>query len=511
MKAPSKRCAVYTRKSSEEGLEQEFNSLHAQRDACIAYISSQKSEGWVASKISYDDGGFSGGTMGRPALQQLIEDIKARKIDIVVVYKIDRLTRSLMDFSKLVEVFDEYGVTFVSVTQSFNTTTSMGRLTLNVLLSFAQFEREVTGERIRDKIAASKKKGMWMGGTIPLGYDVEGRRLVVNKIEAGLVRMIYDKYLELGSVSGLKHSIDSAGVRTKVNMKEGGVRGGRPYSRGNLYLTLTNPLYVGMVRHKAEAYDGQHEAIIDRDLWDKVQLRLKQGSVKPPGHDYTRVDKLLTGKLFDCDGNRYTPSTTNKGDRKYRYYVSQNLLQPRNHPNNVIARIPAVQIEKVITQTIRSCLQLPEKLAVLTTTHDDARLKYITNNIDDDVVRQAIKGCLKKIVINLAHLELYLSRVAVKKLLADRFKIEFSVDENDSYVESIPFHTRRGDRVNIICAPVGAKRDPFDKSPTELKNWVRGIVWRDEFHDGVKIQDIAAREKLSPRYVGRLIDASLNP
>jgi site-specific DNA recombinase len=271
-----RRCAVYTRKSSEEGLEQHFNSLHAQREACEAFIRSQHGEGWRLVSTAYDDGGVSGGTIERPALQRLLADIAQGKIDIVVVYKVDRLTRSLTDFAKMVEVFDAHGVSFVAVTQQFNTTTSMGRLTLNILLSFAQFEREVTGERIRDKIAASKRKGLWMGGVTPLGYEVRDRKLVPMPAEAEVVNLIYRQYLDLGSVRQLKQELDHNGIRSKIRTHVNGSSvGGKPFSRGALYALLANPIYVGEIAHKRVRYPGQHEAIVGRATWEAVQQRLQ--------------------------------------------------------------------------------------------------------------------------------------------------------------------------------------------------------------------------------------------
>src|SRR5580704_13883921 len=278
------RCAIYTRKSSEEGLEQSFNSLQAQREACEAYIVSQRHEGWQGIRTHYDDGGFSGGNLDRPALKQLLEDITAGKIDTVVVYKIDRLTRSLMDFSKIIEIFDKQKASFVSVTQQFNTTTSMGRLTLNVLLSFAQFEREVTGERIRDKIAASKRKGMWMGGLVPLGYEVHQRQLVVVESEATTVRHIFQRYCEVGSVRLLKGELDRDGLHSKLRVARNGSRSGsQSFSRGALYTLLRNPIYIGEVRHKGTRYPGQHEPIVARLLWDKVQELLQLKTVRTIG------------------------------------------------------------------------------------------------------------------------------------------------------------------------------------------------------------------------------------
>lgn len=511
MKAPVKRCAIYTRKSSEEGLEQEFNSLHAQRESCEAYIASQKSEGWTPVKTLYDDGGFSGGNIERPALKQLIEDIKAKRIDIVVVYKIDRLTRSLMDFSKLVEVFDEYGVTFVSVTQSFNTTTSMGRLTLNVLLSFAQFEREVTGERIRDKIAASKMKGMWMGGTIPIGYDVENRHLVVNEKEAEVVRLIYNKYLELGSVSLLKEYLDSKGIKSKITEKSDKRKGGQPISRGNLYVTLTSPLYIGKVKHKDAVYEGQHEGIIDPDIWQAVQMRLQDQSVKSRKTDYTRVDKLLSRKIFDCDGNIYTPSaTTRRGNKQYRYYISQNLMQPRNHPNNVIARLPAEQIEKFVSNTVKDCLLNSDKMGKILNVEDQNLLKFLKENFDEIWVNEIIKKAVTKVVINVGTLQVHLSKAKLNSLLSKKLNIAFPKPDDETHIEILPFLTRRGDRVTIIAGAEPERPNPFAKDPVKLKNWVRSIVWREEFFDGMKIEEIAKRENFTPRYIGRQIEASLS-
>lgn len=276
------RCAIYTRKSSEEGLEQSFNSLDAQREACQAYIQSQRHEGWKVLPTRYDDGGYSGGNMERPALKKLLEDIAAKQIDTVVVYKVDRLTRSLADFAKIVEQFDRQGVSFVSVTQQFNTTTSMGRLTLNVLLSFAQFEREVTGERIRDKVAASKRKGMWMGGVVPLGYDIVNRRLEINPTEADTIRQIYRSYLDLGCVSKLRQHLDGVGIRSKERVSRAGRRsGGTTISRGALYEILKSPVYIGEVHYQGSVYPGQHEAILDRKVWNQVQTRLKENLQAP--------------------------------------------------------------------------------------------------------------------------------------------------------------------------------------------------------------------------------------
>src|SRR6202030_2456038 len=325
------RCAIYTRKSSDEGLEQEFNSLDAQREACEAYIVSQRHAGWVALADMYDDGGLSGGTMERPALKRLLEDIAAGRIDTVVVYKIDRLTRSLADFAKIVDVLDAHDASFVSVTQQFNTPTSMGRLTLNMLLSFAQFEREIAGERIRDKIAASKKKGMWMGGNVPLGYDVKDRKLIVNEPEASTVRVIFRRYAELGSVALLKAELNRLGIVSKRREGAGGrLAGGQHFSRGALYLMLQNRIYRGEIVHQGTSYPDQHEAILDLELWQIVQDKLAANRQEHSLAVGAEAPSLLADLIVDAGGNRMTPAHATKKAKRYRYYVSASLLD-RDH------------------------------------------------------------------------------------------------------------------------------------------------------------------------------------
>ncbi|RZA23254.1 MAG: recombinase family protein, partial [Proteobacteria bacterium] len=314
------RCAIYTRKSSDEGLEQDFNSLDAQREACAAYVLSQASEGWKLCPEHYDDGGISGGTLERPALQRLIAEVKEGRIDIIVVYKVDRLTRSLLDFSKLVETFDAAGASFVSVTQSFNTTTSMGRLTLNMLLSFAQFEREVTAERIRDKIAASKAKGMWMGGNPPLGYRPDGRTLAIVEDHATIVRDIYARYRRLGNVRLVADALIGDGVTTPARIKGNGKAfGGGIFSRGQLYTMLKNPIYVGDIPHREKVYPGNHPGIINRAEWDAVQVQLAT-NVQGQRTTRARNASLLAGLLFDSAGEPVIAVHTNKGKQRYRYY-----------------------------------------------------------------------------------------------------------------------------------------------------------------------------------------------
>jgi site-specific DNA recombinase len=349
-----RRCAVYTRKSSEEGLEQAFNSLHAQREACEAYIKSQAHEGWKLVKTAYDDGGLSGGTLDRPALQRLLAEVAAGRINVIVVYKVDRLTRSLADFARIVETLDRQGASFVSITQQFNTTTSMGRLTLNVLLSFAQFEREVTGERIRDKIAASKRKGMWMGGNVPLGYDVKNRELVVNEAEAATVREIFNSYVRLGTVAELQADLGRRGILSKRwTSSSGRTRGGMKFSRGGLYWLLRNPVYIGRVVHKGQSYEGRQEAIAEQALWERVQMLLSDKSAARERRPVVPGGRPLAGRLFDSRGNAMSPSYTIKPNgRRYHYYVSQALLQNEKGRVGAIARVPAEEIERLVQKAV---------------------------------------------------------------------------------------------------------------------------------------------------------------
>ena len=358
------RCAIYTRKSSEEGLEQAFNSLHAQREACEAYIRSQRHEGWVGLAGAYDDGGLSGATMERPALQQLLSDIRVGRIDVVVTYKVDRLTRSLADFAKIVEIFDARDVSFVSVTQQFNTTSSMGRLTLNVLLSFAQFEREVTGERIRDKIAASKKKGMWMGGVPPLGYVCRDHKLIVIDSEAETVRHIFRRYADLGSVRLLKEELDAAGFRSKSWTSTTGRRwGGKRIARGALYLMLQNRIYRGEITHKGQHYPGEHVPIVDQALWDEVQMKLAGNAVERRSGERAKNPSLLAGLLFDGDGHRMTPSHANKNGTRYRYYISRPLISQSRATAPQALRIPAAEIEQLVASRLGQFFSEPARIA----------------------------------------------------------------------------------------------------------------------------------------------------
>ena len=351
------RCAIYTRKSSEEGLEQAFNSLHAQREACEAYIKSQQHEGWRVVRKGYDDGGYSGGSMNRPALQELLSAVERHEIDVIVVYKFDRLTRALSDFAKIVELLDSHGVSFVSVTQQFNTTSSMGRLTLNVLLSFAQFEREVTAERIRDKIAASKRKGMWMGGRPPLGYDVIDKKLVINQAEAKAVNQLFKLYLKQGTVRSLKEEADRLGLVTKRRRdRNGKITGEKPFTRGNLYEVLSNPIYIGMVRHKEKVFPGQHEAIIDQATWDAAQSLLSGNAADRSHRSNNRGPFLLTGKIFDETGDLLVQAQTAKGNNRYRYYISKRLMHEA-HKHQDVWRLPAHTLETTVTASIANYIK----------------------------------------------------------------------------------------------------------------------------------------------------------
>ncbi len=347
------RCAIYTRKSSEEGLEQEFNSLHAQREACEAYIASQRSEGWVLVRDQYDDGGVSGGTLERPGLQQLMTDIEDGLVDVVVVYKIDRLSRSLADFAKLVDVFDRNDVTFVSVTQSFNTTTSMGRLTLNILLSFAQFEREVTAERIRDKVAASRRKGMWMGGVPPYGYRVENRKLIIDEERAAHVRWAFERFIKIGSGTELARETAAKGLLTPK---------GNPMDKKFIYRMLNNRAYIGEAVHKGDSYPGEHAAIIDRETWDRVHAILQESPRKRAARTRAKTPAPLKGLLYGPDGAAFSPTHTQKGGKLYRYYVSQTVLK-HGAGSCSIGRVPAGEIETAVIDQLRAVFRQPEIVA----------------------------------------------------------------------------------------------------------------------------------------------------
>ena len=399
------RCAVYTRKSSEEGLDMEFNSLDAQREACEAYIASQRAEGWVLVRDHYDDGGVSGGTLERPALKRLVADIQEGLVDVVVVYKIDRLSRSLVDFTKLVEVFDANNVTFVSVTQSFSTTTSMGRLTLNILLSFAQFERELAGERIRDKVAASRKRGMWMGGFVPLGYDVCDRKLVVNDAEAALVRRIFRGFVEMESATRLVQALRTEGATTKR---------GRPLTKSDAYRILSNRVYLGDAVHKGTAYPGEHDAIITQRQWDAVHAILQVSPRVRVNRTRNTTAPLLRGLIFGSDGRAMSPShSRGRHGQIYRYYVSQAVLKGGAAEGPDIPRVPAGEIEAAVIAQVRALLRQPE---VVVGTWRAAR------GMDPGVTEQGVLEALER--IEPLWDELFpAERTRIVRLLVDRVDI----------------------------------------------------------------------------------------
>ena len=498
-KIPSLRCAIYTRKSSEEGLEQEFNSLHAQREACEAYIKSQAHEGWKLLTTLYDDGGFSGGCLERPALQNLLSDIAKGKIDVVVVYKVDRLTRSLTDFAKIVEIFETNKVSFVSITQSFNTTTSMGRLTLNVLLSFAQFEREVIGERIRDKIAASKQKGIWMGGIPPLGYDVRERKLVANPAEAKQVGVIFERYLELRSVPELVFDLRKRGIQTKTWKTGTGVeRKGRFFERGALYALLRNPVYLGKIAHKGKVYPGEHQAILDTTLWEKAQALLSSQGGKRREAKASELKSLLSGVLYDDRGNRMVLSHATKGGRRYRYYVSQPLLKQNTDAGGSIPRVPAQVMEELVSLNTRAFLPVPvrKRWEKLSPPEQVAHLQQTLQRVElraQEVVLRLSKDALDPRVSNLnglSHPGLHLSV------------------EGESLVVRIPIRLKTWGGERLIHTPRGEAQEtgrPPDKAL--VKAVIRGLEWREALEKGEaeSISDLARKSGCAYRYVKRIL------
>jgi len=508
-------CAIYTRKSSEEGLEQGFNSLDAQQEACDAYILSQKAQGWQALEFAYDDGGFSGGNTERPGLKRLLLDITAGKVKIVVVYKVDRLTRSLADFAKLVELFDAHGVSFVSVTQQFNTTSSMGRLTLNVLLSFAQFEREVTGERIRDKIAASKRKGMWMGGSIPMGYVPHERTLRIDEPQARQIYNIYQRYLQLGCVRLLKSELDRQGQLTPVRIsKRDNTSGGRPFSRGSLYKILSNPIYIGQIMHKGTAFDGLHTAIIDIELWQAVQDKLK-ANLKGHRTRATAINpSLLTGLVFNEVGNRLTPTHSKKGALRYRYYIDQQSESEDQRASADVLRLPAQELEDVLLRTLISFLK------------DESRLVRLMGSIEADKARRQMQVAAElaeqlseaNSVQQIDILQRTINRITVHK---NKLEIAIAMnkiwnviqsettehDEQPVTVIEVPVELKRcGMAVRLIVrAPGELTRRQSD--PKLVARIAKAHKWFAQLSSGRcdSIQTIARQEKVTSSYVTRVV------
>jgi site-specific DNA recombinase len=506
------RCALYTRKSSEEGLDQSFNSLHAQREACESYVASQRHEGWQAISTHYDDGGFSGGNMDRPGLVHLMEDIAAHRIDTVVVYKVDRLTRSLADFAKIVEAFDAQGVSFVSVTQQFNTTSSMGRLTLNILLSFAQFEREVTGERIRDKIAASKKKGMWMGGVLPLGYDHRDRQLVVNPEEAKLVNEIFTQYLRLGNVFDLKRYLDQKGLRSKVRITALGKKhGGELFGRGALYHLLSNPIYVGEISHKKQVHPGKHEAILDRKLWEQVQAKLKSNRQSLTTRTNAQSSSMLSGLLFDATGVPYTPQHSVKNGRRHRYYTSRATLR-RSKEQPPITRISADPLEKLVIDRIMSFLKSPQELSCLGGGGSNvAALRKLINvaglkaaQLEDapgDGIEQFVRGLVERIVVRETAIGIHLHRASLDRQLFGQIHEGNSVEP---IVLSSAFRcSTRGADLRLV---IDSEQTP-DLASSELKDMARAQEWLTLVLNGecANYEDLGRITGFHPRHVSLVL------
>jgi site-specific DNA recombinase len=476
------RCAIYTRVSTDHGLEQDFNSLDAQHDAAQAYIRSQTHAGWVLIRSRYDDGGYSGGSTERPALQRLLADVRNRKVDVIVVYKVDRLTRSLADFAKLVELFDGHGVSFVSVTQQFNTTTSMGRLTLNVLLSFAQFEREVTSERIRDKIAASKRKGLWVGGMVPLGYETKDRKIVVVEEEAERVRTIFRRYLELGSLNRLMADLRERGIATKLrSLKTGRTVGGIPFTRGPLAHFLLNRFYIGEIVFKGEVLPGEQPAIIDRDLFDAVQAKLND---QRNNHTIARgkSEALLIGHIYDDRGNRMTPTHASKGGIKYRYYLSSSLLHGQAERAGSVRRVPAAEVEALVASAVRR------------------HLEDSTESDDRDLIRNYV-----------VRVEVQADQLAVE-LKAEAFNDPSNAVDDDRLVLRVPWRKTPMKRRREIIVPVSEPgQDPrpirAETRVTLVASIARGRRWLDEIVAGTvkSVEQIAARDKCSIRQVNMTI------
>jgi len=501
------RCAIYTRKSTEDGLEQNFNSLDAQREDSLAYIKSQQHEGWRAIRKAYNDGGISGATLNRPAIKHLIKDVKTGQIDIVVVYKVDRLTRSLADFSKLIELFDKHNVSFISVTQQFNTTSSMGRLTLNVLLSFAQFEREITGERIRDKIAASKKKGMWMGGLPPIGYDVQDKKLIINETEAKTVRQIYSLYLELKNVRPVKEECDRLSLQTKVRVYGDRTTGGTNFSRGHLYSLLHNSLYAGKVKYNDELYEGQHEAIIDFELWQDVQNKLDTQAINRT-RDYNQKQiNLFRGIIFDEDDNLLKPNYTIKGGKKYRYYIAKSQGGWR-----IPAHTLECSLEWIICNWLKNEQQLYRQVAssVEAKPHlfEEVRTKAVKlakeiNQMDIQDKENTFRKLIKQVNIDKESISIKLSIIE----LIEQLKIidpHFQIGNAESISIKSPHNMKRRGVEKKIILP---GNNTISKDQNLMALIARSHRWLHDLKEGRvnNITEIAANENMDDGDVSRFI------
>jgi len=523
-KPTSKRCAIYTRKSSEEGLQQAFNSLDAQREACEAYILSQRHEGWSLISTQYDDGGFSGGNTDRPALTSLLQAIKEKQIDVIVVYKVDRLSRSLADFVKLVDLFDRYSVSFVSITQQFNTSTSMGRLTLNVLLSFAQFEREVTSERIRDKIAASKQKGMWMGGVIPIGYDVNDKKLIINPSEAKTVTHIYQRYLALGCVRKLKLELDKQHIVSKPRFLRGKQAGLKPFSRGNLYGTLKNPLYNGKVHHKGQCYEGQHAAIIDDTLWDAVQTRMSKNRNDNDRRTAAKDPSLLAGLLFDDKGNYMSPSHSRKHNRRYRYYVSQASLQFKEEQKGSVIRIAARVIESLVIKCLHKLLNSAQQLLELVQIESHSasdmsqlikRAAHLCASWDQHANSEQLallRMMVYSITVSKEQVTIILSRSGMRAAIEsgsdeDGFEKPDTPDDRVEIVKSV-FLKRCGIESKLVIADDDSSQAHPDTVRAIQNALSKALKWNEALMTGqvASISALAVEEEVVPQFIRRRIN-----
>lgn len=495
------RCAIYTRKSSEEGLEQDFNSLDAQREAGEAYIKSQMHEGWILVEKQYNDGGFSGGTMERPAFKELLTDIKNDEIDIVVVYKVDRLTRSLMDFSKIVDVFDKHETSFVSITQQFNTTTSMGRLTLNILLSFAQFEREVTGERIRDKFAASKKKGMWMNGVAPMGYKNDKGKLIEVKEKADIVRLIFEKYLEMGTVPELVEYLKENGICTKS---------GKQFYKGHLYKILSSKTYIGKIVHKNKVYEGLHDSIIDGNIFEKAQELLNKNALVRKNVSNSKSGSLFKGKLFDEKDNYMSPTHSNKNGKRYRYYVSQAQIQNRIQDLGSVSKISAGQIEDFVTAEIYKLIRSKEILQEYFKEEPVYKQRTILENIDTKVLSsELIQYLLYKTVIskNEVNIILYKKRVVnvIEHLIFDSTLSEENNDDAQFLISfkcsaKISNTTKNGSKIII----------GESKLPVHNMALINAIVKSFYYHK-LMFEDKLTKDMKASSYIKRLMQLRFLP
>lgn len=537
IEAPAiKRCVVYTRKSSEEGLEQEFNSLDAQREAGEAYIRSQMHEGWTLLPNRYDDGGISGGTMKRPGLQQLLQDVQNGKVDIIVVYKVDRLSRSLGDFGQMIELFDKHNVSFVSVTQQFNTTTSMGRLTLNILLSFSQFEREVTSERIKDKIALSKQKGMWMGGYVPLGYDAQDKKLYVNNSEAALIQLIFKRFQQLGSTTLLCKELNDLGYRTKARKNRDGVlSNGAKFTKGTIYKILNNRLYLGEIRHGKKWYEGQHEAIIEHDLWNSIQSSMEKNRSGKQTRIHQKTNAPLRGLIFGPNGHAMTPTHSTKKGKRYRYYVT-NKASKFSYEECPIKLVSAGEIEGIVFDQVKAIFRNPAivaetwnqaKLAKTGLTIEDVRqglhnINGVWEHLYHDEQVKLMKCFVNKITVKAESVNIEVFSNGINSLIQDiqaatnrdnspLFALTDISNDNEIINLSIPINLSRKSGRKSIITPDGVTLNQdrnFDADNTLRDALLKAHKWNHWLDSGKyhTVKEMAAAEGItSPSYASRIL------